>query len=131
MPKPAVNVAGSSTALDHRPDSPLTSLDGEDMHGDRPIGPPSVVATQTPTQVIAERASPDPAPVGYMLTASGAPIAWPPPADMPGTTDSPSASNQPADVPIPMNLPSGERTDSAQLPDEGPLMTDSAAKGEW
>ena len=126
MAEPAVNVA-SWTALDHCPDSPLTSVDGEDMQVDRLIDLPSEVATQTPTQLIAERASPDPAAVGYVLSASGAPIACPSPAEVPSPTDLASAPTQPADVPSTTDSPSTTNRpsrDSAPVPDGGLSMAD-------
>ena len=68
--EPATQLPVSSTPLDHRPDSPLTSLDGEDMDIDRLAAasaqePPQAV-TANPEPQVEQRASADPAGLEYM-----------------------------------------------------------------
>src|SRR5277367_1857411 len=104
--EPAPRAVHSSTTLEHRPDSPLTSLDGEGIDVDRPAEPSS----QQPPQVAAANAEPhaelhasvDPAGVGYMLTATAAPIACLARVDELSTTELPNPAILP---PIPVDEP--------------------------
>src|SRR5271168_1717614 len=52
--EPAPRPVHSSTTLEHRPDSPLTSLDGEGVDVDRPADPSS----QQPPQAVGANAEP-------------------------------------------------------------------------
>src|SRR5271156_2036119 len=125
--EPAPRSVHSSTTLEHRPDSPLTSLDGGGIDVDRPAEPSS----QQPPQAAAANAEPqaelcasvDPAGVGYMLTATAAPIACLAQVDELSTAELPNPAMLPpiAGVDEPpvrhVNLPT---TDLSLVPQAGP-----------
>src|SRR5271156_5505155 len=65
--EPAPRAIHSSMTLEHRPDSPLTLLDGEGIDVDRPAEPSSQQPPQAAVANAELHASVDPAGVGYML----------------------------------------------------------------